>query len=166
MQGKKRWPKSPAWCDNSPKSGTRCPSNPPELSHALRFGPRELGSTDTRMHRPPEQLPDPWLFDSEKLLRELDRCREMVLLIPATNQETHFAVNNAISSIWNLRETLRYLLGLHRDAQRAFAKKHGHSDMGRGKRNAPAIAAANDPARMTKFKAASKARGADHRPAA
>ena len=30
----------------------------------------------------PEKLPDPWLFNSESLLRELDRCREMVLLIP------------------------------------------------------------------------------------
>lgn len=29
--------------------------------------------------RPPEKLPDPWLFDSESLLRELDRCRELVL---------------------------------------------------------------------------------------
>ena len=28
------------------------------------------------------KLPDPWLFDSEALLRELDRCREKVLEIP------------------------------------------------------------------------------------
>jgi len=76
------------------------------------------------MHaRTPDKLPDPWLFDSEKLLRELDRCREIVLLIPAPTHETHFAVNNAISAIWNLREQLRYLLSLHRDGQRAFAKR-------------------------------------------
>jgi hypothetical protein len=31
------------------------------------------------MKRPPEKLPDPWLFDSEALLREPDRCRELVL---------------------------------------------------------------------------------------
>ena len=30
---------------------------------------------DTNAQRPPEKLPDPWLFDSESLLRELDRCR-------------------------------------------------------------------------------------------
>src|SRR4051794_634295 len=47
------------------------------------------------MHRPREKLPDPWLFDSEKLLRELDRCREMVLLIPAPTHDTHFAINIA-----------------------------------------------------------------------
>jgi len=75
------------------------------------------------IHRPPQKLPDPWLFDSEALLRELDRCREMVLLIPAPTHETHFAINNAIDSIWNLREQLRYLLSLHRDGQRAFAQK-------------------------------------------
>src|SRR5438132_11899493 len=53
------------------------------------------------MHRPPEKLPDPWLFDSEKLLRELDRCRELVLKIPAPTHEAHFAVNTAITAIWN-----------------------------------------------------------------
>ena len=43
------------------------------------------------MARKPEQLPDPWLFDSEALLRELDRCREIVLQIPITNPNaTHF----------------------------------------------------------------------------
>lgn len=34
------------------------------------------------MKRPTETLPDPWLFDSEALLRELDRCSETVLQIP------------------------------------------------------------------------------------
>jgi hypothetical protein len=74
--------------------------------------------------RPPEKLPDPWLFDSESLLRELDRCRELVLEIPITNPNaTHFGINVAVTAIWNLRENLRYLLTLHREAQRAFAKQ-------------------------------------------
>jgi hypothetical protein len=91
--------------DRQASEPLRPPSDPPELL------------------RPVDQLPNPWFFDSEALLRELDRCREMVLLIPAPTQATHFAVNNAISAIWNLREQLRYLLSLHRDGQRAFAKK-------------------------------------------
>src|SRR5205807_10341430 len=78
----------------------------------------------TVMHRSPDKLPDPWLFDSEKLLRELDRCREMVLLIQAPTHETHFAVNNAVDAIWNLTQQLRFLLHLHREGQRAFAKQH------------------------------------------
>src|SRR5438552_8020645 len=79
---------------------------------------------NTTMQRTPDKLPDPWLFNSEKLLRELDRCREMVLLIPAPTHETHFAINNAVNAIWNLREQLRYLLSLHKDGQRAFANRH------------------------------------------
>jgi hypothetical protein len=74
--------------------------------------------------RPPEKLPDPWLFNSESLLRELDRCRELVLQISIRNpQETHFCINIAVDALWNLRENLRYLLALHRDGQRAFAKQ-------------------------------------------
>ena len=77
------------------------------------------------MKHPPQQLPEPWLFDSESLLRELDRCREMVLLIPITGDlnAQHIATNIAIDAIWNLSENLRYLLALHRDGQRQFAKK-------------------------------------------
>jgi hypothetical protein len=76
------------------------------------------------MHIPPENLPDPWLFDSEKLLRELDRCRELVLKIPAPTHEAHFAASSAINAIWNLSEHLRFLLHLHRTGQRAFADRH------------------------------------------
>ena len=73
--------------------------------------------------RPPEQLPDPWLFDSESLLRELDRCRELVLSISIAHpHQTHFDINIAVDALWNLRENLRYLLALHREGQRAFAK--------------------------------------------
>jgi hypothetical protein len=72
---------------------------------------------------PAEKLPDPWLFDSESLLRELDRCRELVLQIPATTHAVHFTANIAIDAIRNLRENLRYLLALHREDHRSFAKK-------------------------------------------
>ena len=77
------------------------------------------------MHRHPTQLPNPWLFDSEKLIRELDRCREMVNLIPCNGDlhATHFGISNAGSAIWNLSEHIRYLLHLHREGQRRFAKK-------------------------------------------
>ena len=37
----------------------------------------------------PENLPDPWLFDSEKLLRELARCRELVLNVPINDNPGH-----------------------------------------------------------------------------
>jgi hypothetical protein len=71
------------------------------------------------------KLPDPWLFDSEALLRELDRCRELTLQIPITDPNaTHFGIQLAVNAQWTLRENLRYLLHLHRDGQRAFRKQH------------------------------------------
>jgi hypothetical protein len=74
---------------------------------------------------PLDRLPDPWLFDSEALLRELDRCRETVLQIPITNPNaTHFGIQLAVSALWNLSENLRYILHLHREGQRAFRRQH------------------------------------------
>jgi hypothetical protein len=73
--------------------------------------------------RPPDKLPDPWLFDTERLIRELDRCREMILLIPATDAATHSAINIAVNANWNLREQIRYLLALHREGQRQWQRR-------------------------------------------
>jgi len=87
--------------------------------------------------RPPEKLPDPWLFDSESLLRELDRCRELVLEIPISNSNaTHFGISIAVTAIWNLRENLRYLLALHREGQRAFAKQSAEAERKQQKKTA------------------------------
>src|SRR5215470_2684790 len=92
------------------------------------------------MKRPPEKLPDPWLFDSESLLRELDRIRELVLQIPIDKpQHTHFGINIAIDALWNLRENLRYLLHMHREGQHAFARKH-QPRVERPKKTAQALA--------------------------
>lgn len=84
-----------------------------------------------RTSEPPEwqvrlaAFPDPWLFDSEKLLRELDRCRELVAAIPNTHDRhaTHFQREIAVTALWNLRETLQYLLSITREGQREFGKK-------------------------------------------
>ena len=76
----------------------------------------------------PTPLPDPWLFDSEALLRELDRCREIVLQIPITNANaTHFGIQLAVNAIWNLTENLRYLLHMHREKQRSIRRQHEKS---------------------------------------
>ena len=85
--------------------------------------------------RPTETLPDPWLFDSELLIRELDRCREMLLLIPAKDAATHFAIKIAVDANWNLRETIRYLLALHREGQRAWTKRAIELSKRQNKRN-------------------------------
>ncbi len=78
--------------------------------------------------RPPETLPDPWLFDTEKLLRELARCREMILLIPATDAAAHFAINIAVNANWNLEQHLRSLLAIHGEGQRAWQRRAALSE--------------------------------------
>src|SRR5262245_10094055 len=40
----------------------------------------------------PKNCPDSWLFDSEALIKEFDRCREVAILIPARTHDMHFAV--------------------------------------------------------------------------
>jgi hypothetical protein len=79
---------------------------------------------DLLVQQTPDKLPDPWLFDSQSLLGELDRCRELVLQIPISSPNaTHFGINVAVSALWNLRDNLRHLLAMHRDMQRDFAKR-------------------------------------------
>src|ERR1017187_2755615 len=65
------------------------------LKHCKRHRGEQKAASQNMKLRPVDKLPDPWLFDSEKLLRELDRIREMVLLIPAPTHETHFACNRS-----------------------------------------------------------------------
>jgi hypothetical protein len=71
---------------------------------------------------PPEKLPEPWLIDSEYLLRQLASIRELALKVPFTN-DSYQPTNTVVDAIWRLEEQLRYLLHLHRDGQRAFAAK-------------------------------------------
>ena len=59
----------------------------------------------------PAKLPTPWLYDSEKLLEDLDRVRECVLRIPLT-LDAHGPINVALCAVWELRERLTYLIGL------------------------------------------------------
>lgn len=70
------------------------------------------------------KLPDPWLFDSEALIREIDRIREAALQVPTNGDAnaTHFGLQAVVNAAWTLRENLRYLLQLHRQAQRQFRK--------------------------------------------
>jgi hypothetical protein len=71
---------------------------------------------------PTERLPDPWLIDSEYLLNELARIRELALRVPLSNA-TFLPTNSVVDAIWELEQLVRYVLSLHREAQRAFALK-------------------------------------------
>ena len=71
---------------------------------------------------PAQKLPDPWLFDSESLIREIDRIRETALQVPCNGDSnaTHFGLQQVINAAWTLRENMRYVLGLHRQGQDSF----------------------------------------------
>ncbi len=76
------------------------------------------------MHaHPPEKLPDPWLFDNDALLAELDRIRALVLAIPLHN-DTFGPTNTAAYALWDLRDRLRFMIGLQVERQRDWAKEH------------------------------------------
>ena len=60
----------------------------------------------------PEKLPDPWFYDSAQLLRDLDIVREKILEIPL-HPDTYTLANIALLTVWNMREKLQYLIGLH-----------------------------------------------------
>ena len=70
----------------------------------------------------PEKLPTPWLADSEWLLQEITKTRELVLTIPCELNNVS-NINSVIDRLWRLEQNLRYLLHLHCEGQRAFARK-------------------------------------------
>jgi hypothetical protein len=101
----------------------------------------------TPNNKPRTPLPNPWLFNSEQLLRELDRVREMMLLVPASTHETYISLCNAIDAVWNLRDHLRELLKIHSELQTDFRRK-GQSRPEARKVTPEATASQNAPARM------------------
>ena len=87
----------------------------------------------------PAKLPTPWLYDSEKLLEDLDRVRECVLRIPLT-VDAHGPINVALCAVWELRERLTYLIGLRAAMQDDWKTRASGND-----RPAPAVTAASKP---------------------
>ncbi len=77
-------------------------------------GPRRLA---------PNQLPDPWLLDSKRLLQELARIREIAVRIPPVRNDILGPINSVLDAVWDLQQRLRYCLHLHCETQRAFRKQ-------------------------------------------
>ena len=70
------------------------------------------------------KLPDPFLYDTQALIRDLDSVRELILRIPVHN-DTVLPANAAIAAVWDLRERLRFLAALQAENQRQWKRKHG-----------------------------------------
>ena len=75
-------------------------------------------------HLRPDQMPDPWLLDSEALLNELARIRELALRIPPIRNDILGPINSVIDAVWDLEQRLRFCLqnrsDAYSDTQRAF----------------------------------------------
>jgi len=83
-------------------------------------------SEPNRAHPKPLPLdaPLPWLLDTELLLRKLEQCRELVMQIPISNPDaTQNGIKIALNAVCTLQDDLRFLLHLHREGQRAFARR-------------------------------------------
>lgn len=86
-----------SWLQNT-KRAHRNPATRPGTSVEASHNDELTMQSQTR---PADKLPDPWLFDSEALIRELDRCRETVLQIPITHPNaTHFGIQLAVNAIY------------------------------------------------------------------
>jgi hypothetical protein len=75
---------------------------------------------ETSQHQP-SAFPNPWLFDTQALIVELDRARELVLAIPLSNA-TFGPINTATATLWELRERLRWLAAEVAHRQRDWKK--------------------------------------------
>jgi hypothetical protein len=71
----------------------------------------------------PEQLPDPWLLDTEGLLSELARIRELALRIPPVRNDVVGPINSVVDAVWDLEQRLRFCFHLHCEAQGSFARR-------------------------------------------
>jgi hypothetical protein len=74
-----------------------------------------------------EQMPAPWLVDTDLLLRELERCHELTIQIPiSTINATHLGIKTAANAIWDLKQRVRFCLQnrsqAHSATQRAFCE--------------------------------------------
>jgi hypothetical protein len=75
------------------------------------------------------QLSNRWLLDTELLLRKLEQCRELVMQIPISNPAaTQDGIKIALNAVCTLQNDLRFLLHLHREGQRAFAKQSSEAE--------------------------------------
>ncbi len=73
-----------------------------------------------------DRLPDIWAVDTEFLLTELARIRDLALHVPTNTTDPlalHLPINTVIDALWNLEKDMRYCLKLQREMQQSFAQK-------------------------------------------
>lgn len=87
---------------------------------------RKSASMDKPESITPEKLPDIWPVDTEYLLKELARIRELALRVPFNTTaplDLHAPINSVIDAVWHLEQLIGFCLGTQRAMQRSFAQK-------------------------------------------
>jgi len=82
----------------------------------------KLRAFETEVSPEFQKLPDPWLYETEALISDLDLVRELILKIPVHN-DTVLPSNAAIATLWDLRERIRWLAVMRMQSQRRWQKK-------------------------------------------
>jgi hypothetical protein len=92
------------------------------VHQAHKAKPTTTAARAPQTQHEPSAFPNPWQFDTEQLIAELDRARELVLAIPLSNA-SFGPVNTATATLWELRERLRWIAGEVAARQRAWSRK-------------------------------------------
>jgi len=91
--------------EKSPRAETKRPNK----SHNL--------SMESRPDNLP--LPDLYLIDSHKLLKEVSRIRHLMLCVPVT-EASHSAAQTVIDALWRMESNMIEILKVHAAMQTAF----------------------------------------------
>ncbi len=75
-----------------------------------------------RLTPPSLPLPALYLIDSHKLMRELDRIRNLVLGIPVS-EASHSATQSAVDAIWRLRTNLEEILRVQGEIHQSWQRR-------------------------------------------
>jgi hypothetical protein len=67
-------------------------------------------------------LPDLYLIDSHKLLKEVSRIRGLVLQIP-TNLESHAATQSVVDALWRMESNMTEILKVQAAIHRSWKEK-------------------------------------------
>ena len=89
-------------------------------------GTEKHGKASTNATDMPEfqKLPDPWLYDTQALIADLDFVRELILKIPMAHNCMVVPSNAAIAAVWDLRERLREMAALQAEKPAALVNTH------------------------------------------
>lgn len=81
-----------------------------------------------------DRLPDIWAIDTEFLLKELARVRDLALRVPSNTTDPldlHAPINSVIDALWNLETDLRFCLKTQRELQDSFARRAEELKLGK-----------------------------------